>query len=349
MIVDLFGGPGGWEVALRRLGHAAIGLEWDRDTCATRVAAELPTIRTDVAAYPTEPFRGRVAGLIASPPCPAFSNAGRGHGTYLVPILVDAVIRSDWGARPHPDPEVWLVLDVGRWITDLHPEWIALEQVPAVLPIWRAYAHVLGRLGYDVWTGVLNAADYGVPQTRQRAILTATRSGRARAPIPTHTEAPTPRLFGDEPAPWVSVEDALGWSGEMGFPRRDEDDPTRYRDRDWRPSTLPAFTLTGKAGYWTINTRQNSVLGRGVTKPYTRSASRPAPTITTMSPSQWDITNDEDGTLRKLTTPEALLLQSFPADYPVRGSRSSVFAQIGNAIPPSLAEHVLRTVVPRRT
>jgi DNA (cytosine-5)-methyltransferase 1 len=80
MILDLFAGPGGWSEGLRSLGMDEIGLEWDESACRTRSAAGHRTIRCDVAAYPVEPFVGRVRGLIASPPCQAFSMAGKGGG-----------------------------------------------------------------------------------------------------------------------------------------------------------------------------------------------------------------------------------------------------------------------------
>lgn len=77
-------------------------------------------------------------------------------------------------------------------------EWAAFEQVPAVLPLWQVYAIELRRLGWSVWCGVLNAADYGVPQTRERAILIASRARPVTAPEPTHAK------YADGPAgcPW---------------------------------------------------------------------------------------------------------------------------------------------------
>ena len=80
MIVDLFAGPGGWDEALTALGRDdVVGLEWDAAACATAKAAGHARIRCDVAAYPTEPFAG-VEGVIASPPCQAWSMAGSRKG-----------------------------------------------------------------------------------------------------------------------------------------------------------------------------------------------------------------------------------------------------------------------------
>lgn len=283
--VDLFAGPGGWSQALKALGIPEVGLELDRDACATRAAAGHATIRTDVARYPAERFAGWEL-LIASPPCQDFSAAGKRAGrTGRRGALVDTV----------PD-----------WVESVRPQWILCEQVPPVLPIWREHANHYTRLGYSVWTGVLNAADYGVPQTRERAVLLATWTGAALPPDPTHGKVPR------GVQPWVSQAAALGWpdgdSVLVGFPRRDDrgDSPDGYRTRDWRRGDLPAFVLTEKARSWQVRAGDDS---------------------------------------RPLDVTEAARLQTFPPDYPLAGSRSSRFLQVGNAVPPVLAQALIEAVI----
>lgn len=64
-----------WSEGARMVGLSEVGLEWDHAACMTAVAAGHPRIRCDVAAYPTAPFVGKVAGLIASPPCQEMEQA----------------------------------------------------------------------------------------------------------------------------------------------------------------------------------------------------------------------------------------------------------------------------------
>ena len=87
--------------------------------------------------------------------------------------------------------------------------------MPAVLPLWQVYAAELRRMGYSAWAGKLNAADYGVPQTRERAILIASRVRQVARPEPTHYDPrKAMQLWG---TPWVTMAEALGW-GATGRP-----------------------------------------------------------------------------------------------------------------------------------
>lgn len=217
LVVDLFAGPGGWDEGARglQLGHL-VGVEYDLAACQTRAAAGHQTIRGDVAAMALGPMAGRVRGLIASPPCQAYSMAGKREGLKDIDRIVAHANACRTGWTDY-DRDGWhdarspLVLEVLRWALTLTPDWIACEQVPAVLPLWETFAGVLGAHGWQCWTGVLNAADYGVPQTRRRAFLLASRTTTPQPPAPTHAKEPQQSLFGDGLKPWVSMADALGW------------------------------------------------------------------------------------------------------------------------------------------
>src|SRR5690606_10249848 len=136
------------------------------------------------------------------------------------------------------------------------------------LELWEAYAEVLRRWGYHVWCGTLRAEQYGVPQTRVRAFLLASRERPVGPPPPTHS-----RYYSREPGrldpgvkKWVSMAEALGLvEGAVGFPRRADGradtTPDGYRGRDLRPVDRPAFNLTEKARSWIVQLEERKVYG----------------------------------------------------------------------------------------
>lgn len=373
MIVDLFAGPRGWSEGLRLLGLSDIGLEWDTAACRTAHAAGHLTVQCDVAQYPTRPFAGRIRGLIASPPCQAWSDAGKQLGLVDQPLVHQSVrdlahgrdTRAELKAQCK-DERSLLAAEPMRWLHDLRPEWVAMEEVPKVLPLWRQYAEILRGWGYSVWTGILIATDYGVPQTRKRAILIASRVRKVTAPPPTHTEHDRgDDLFGESLPRWITMAQALGLNGG-GIVNTRGDRKTPGGNEF--PADGPSWALTEKARSWTLHTNRDQ--RPDGTRQTIDPALQPAPSLTGKSGGQWVLrsnsqakaakrsmdepastlffghrcnevafTNGEEK--RPITQAEAAVLQSFPADYPWQGTKTKQFEQIGNAVPPLLAAHVV--------
>ncbi|MBU7598874.1 DNA cytosine methyltransferase [Streptomyces sp. P38-E01] len=382
MILDLFAGPGGWSRALAVLGAQDIGLEWDRWACRTRAAAGQATIRTDVSSYPTWPWVGRTKGLIASPPCQAWSRAGHRLGLVDQPLVHEAVDALASGRDPREgllaecrDDRSMLAAEPMRYLHALsaagQPDWVALEEVPDVLPLWKQYAATLRTWGFSTWTGILNAADYGVPQTRRRAILLASRVRTASPPPPTHSQVPEPAtLFGPSRNRWVSMAEALGWGaadqpvptvcagggpggGPEPFPSGSRRTLSRARDRqtwvphpDDRPFQGPA-TANGPGASphrWAWSLRSNNQAHATV-----RPLEEPAGTLffghrsnecTWIATAETAEAQSAPPPIR-ITAAEAGVLQTFPTTYPWAGTKSQQFSQIGNAVPPLLAGHLL--------
>jgi DNA (cytosine-5)-methyltransferase 1 len=302
-VVDLMAGAGGWEVGARQVGLDVVGIENDPAACATRDAAGLRTIRADVAdVFP--PSLAPIDGLIGSPPCQGFSHGGAKAGVSDLPLLATAAgeISAGFDARVRwrhvlHDPRSVLMLEPLAWIKQLHPTWVALEQVPPALEMWKVYEALLRMDGYHVWSGLLQAEQYGVPQVRTRAFLLAHLERPVTPPAPTHQSyipGRTPRA-GVTQLPWVSMGDALGWV------------PTEQNAWTFQQ---PAPTVVGAFG------------GR------VRAKSRERQLI---------------------SDAEALVLQGFPADFPVQGTPKEQFMQIGNAVPPPLAAAALGCVCSRET
>jgi DNA (cytosine-5)-methyltransferase 1 len=294
-VIDGCAGPGGWDIAAEALGIRPLGIEVDDAACATRDAAGLWTLKADISALsPRDVMREffqrlPLWGLIFSPPCQAFSMAGKGAGrralkAYAIAIEdmaagAGAATDREWLDDECGDPRGHLVLEPLRWALALMPRWIALEQVEPVLPLWEAMASGLRQHGYETWTGVLSAEQYGVAQTRRRAFLIASLDEPVSRPEPTHQRYVAPRkreeaslgLF-DAPEPerivhpedrqllpWVSMAEALGWGDArdvVGFPRRADNAESielggvDYRSRDLRQASQRSFALTEKSRSW---------------------------------------------------------------------------------------------------
>ncbi|MCX4697041.1 DNA cytosine methyltransferase [Streptomyces sp. NBC_01373] len=317
-LVELFAGAGGLGAGAEDAGIYGQGIEWDVNAVATRRAAGLPTIHADVRRHGPADFpRARI--LAGGPPCQTFTIAGYGAGRAVLADILDAVKRM--GARETVDPQLLgdertsLVLEPLRWILEAldagRPfEAVVLEQVQQVQQVqqvWNAYAEVLRAEGYDVATGVLRTEQYGLSQTRRRAVLVARLGIPVALPTPTHRpyKRGVPQHEGD-PAlkPWVSMGEALN-----------------------RPEPFTVISNYGTGG---------DPKNRG-----RRTSSEPAATVTGKI-SRFRIVDSAGNEQPRFTHSEAGRLQGFPADWPWSGN--DIAQQVGNACPVPLAAALAQAV-----
>lgn len=168
-------------------------------------------------------------------------------------------------------------------------------------------------LGYQVDFRILNAADFGVPQTRQRVIIVGVRNDvdfTYDFPHPTHSKTGADGL-----PKWVSVSKALA-----GIPDPDQ------------PNDLPNHE------YSKYKLNFNGYLGHRQLDP-----EKPAPTVTARGDNKGGVVIlPHPNAERRMSCRELARIQSFPLDYEFYGNRSSVYRQIGNAVPPLLGYAVAK-------
>lgn len=376
--VEMFAGAGGLAIGMSAAGfdHAAV-IEWDHDACETfrenqrthaRSVGEWPLHECDIREFDYGSL-ANITVISGGPPCQPFSLGGK-HRAYndrrdMFPEAVRAVRELS--------PKAFIFENVKGLMREsfaTYFEHVILQlSYPAVTrkldESWQQHRSRLEkhhtsrrkRAEYNVVFRLLNAADYGVPQRRERVLIVGFRSDLGvqwSFPDGSHSEdallrsqwitgeywdrhrvarkhrslqAPSPlriarlreaALFDFSRRPWATVRDAIS----------DLPDPEEYRDNG------------------VLNHRFNP--GARAYPGHSGSPlDEPAKTLKAGDhgvPGGENMLARADGTVRYFTVREAARLQTFPDGYMFRGAWTEAMRQLGNAVPVKLAEVVARSV-----
>ena len=320
--VDLFCGPGGFTIGCKRAGVSTIcAVDHSADAIETfrRHTRDADVFCKDISAVDFSDYLGAVDLVYGGPPCQPFSNGGHRRGASDQRNMIPAF------------------LDVVRCLS---PAMVVMENVPGLASRSRiSYLFKilsdLADLGYRPNCRILNAADYGVPQKRRRLFIVAFRERPFWFPRPTH--GPEGRK------PWVPAK-AVVSARPLGEPpncrvvfarspdlRRSPYAGHVYNGQG-RPidPTSPCPTILASSGGY----KTNWVDTDGIAVKYHRHlASGGEPWV------------GEVPGARRLTVDESALIQSFPKRMRFAGSKSSQYTQIGDAVPPVLAERLCKEIV----
>ena len=338
-MIDLFAGCGGMTRGFTAAGYRPVlAVEHDRAAAATYAAnfgdhvAAVDIAALDLARVPHADV------IIGGPPCQGFSNLG----SRAVDDPRNQLWREYLRVVEHVRPKVFVIENVDRFLAA--PEFALLR------------AHTSG---YELTTGHLLASDFGVPQRRKRAFVIGSRVGAIPLPVGTHARsawhgvgtvlAGLPALPAVKQLPESRVDFGWGWvpgvfkSPDLHLGRT----PTalsveRYRHIppgggrfDLPDHLLPRCWREKRTG-------TTDVMGR-------MRWDQPSLTIRT------EFYKPEKGQYlhpvhhRPITHLEAARLQSFPDDFAWCGTKAEIARQIGNAVPPRLAEAVASHLRPYLT
>lgn len=337
--VSIFSGAGGLDIGLQRAGwNCLYATDFDKhavDTLKLNAAsdrlhsggvirqADIRDLTGKEMLSEMGKRRGDIALLAGGPPCQSWSSAGHQLG--------------------FNDPRGRLFEDYLRVAKELDVRWLVFENVRGLITArgsdgvpgsaLAAIRQALFSAGWQTRVELFNAANYGVPQRRVRVVLIGYRAGD-EPPIPdaSHSEGNEPGL-----ASWVSMAEALAAL-----------DPLEA-DEIIRPSGKLASEL------------EKIPAGSGVKSPGKRETTRPGghwgykqgafvadlkrPARTVTANAQQDWIRDPLHGLRRLSPRECAALQTFPADWMFAGKRVDQYRQIGNAVPPLLAERIGRVLL----
>ena len=329
--IDLFAGAGGMTLGLKQAGFEVVGaVEIDPLGCKTyqRNHPDVRMWEVDIrklsAADMLEELKlrpGDLSLVAGCPPCQGFSSLTTLNGKHEI-----------------HDPRNDLVLEYGRFVREMKPRAVLMENVPGLASDARMerLCRELEDLGYPVRSGlkVLNAVDYGVAQRRRRLVMLALEGSVVQFAPPASSR--------------LSVEEVIGTlpkAGASGDPLHDLAE-NRSSEVKARIAAIPkdggSRADLGDDAQLTCHQGTD-----GFKDIYGRMAwSKPAPTITSgcVNPSKGRFLHpDED---RAITLREAALLQGFPPDYyfSLEKGKFAAAAMIGNALPPAFVEAHARQI-----
>lgn len=341
--ISLFSGAGGLDYGVEQAGYSVrVSVERDADSVATlrRNFPQSAVLEGDIRTLTTRRIlraaglrKGEAELLVGGPPCTPFSKSG------------------NWleYKRTGADPEASLLDEYVRVLDQARPRAFILENVYGLAyqnhnAAWFERLLAAARwLRYNVAAQVLLAADYGVPQRRQRVFVLGSLDREPDFPTPTHSGPHEARRGFDESLPrHVTSGEVIG--DLVG--RDDLYEPEEEVNGRWGhllPEIPPGdnyLYFTEKRGhpkplfgwrkrYWSF------LLKLDPSQPSPTIQAQPGPYI---GPFHW-----QD---RRLRVVEIKRIQTFPDEYEIAGSRRSAQMQIGNAVPPRLAEQIANVLRP---
>lgn len=339
--ISLFSGAMGLDLGIEKAGiEIKLCVEMNKQAASTiRNNTNIPVINRDITTIPTIELletsgltNQEVDLIVGGPPCQAFSTAGARRGL------------DDFRGN--------VIIQYLRVISEIQPRYFILENVRGILSaklnavpdsyheykdiknmkgsVIRFLANEFKKLGYTISFTLFNAANYGVPQVRERVIIFGAK-GEKRIPLPqpTHSEM---GINGTEK--WVTLGDVI-----KDLPKPNESEYTPLNKK-----MLQYMSLVKEGENWT--NLEPKIAKEAMGKAYELSGgktgflrrlsnSKPSPTLVT-SPVMPATLICHPTELRPLSIKEYARVQQFPDDWKFSGNIADIYKQIGNAVPVGL-------------
>ena len=249
------------------------------------------------------------------------------------------------------DPNKYdLLYEFGRLVKEVRPDIVTMENVPQILtfkekPVLQDFVDCLKTEGYSVSVSKVFCPDYGIPQSRKRLVLLASKLGVINLIPPTHSKKT-----------YVTVRDTIGHLPALEAGQTDSKDPL-HRAKGLSTINLIRIKSTPYGGSWkdwpdelVLNCHKTSA-GRSFGSVYGRMTwEAPAPTMTTLCTGLGNGRFGHPTQNRAISIREAALLQTFPTIYKFFPDEKSISITkasryIGNAVPPKLGEVIAESII----
>jgi DNA (cytosine-5)-methyltransferase 1 len=309
-VLDLFCGAGGISEGFRQAGfNTVLGVDHNESALRTfkRNHAQSEIIFGDITKISKNDILNKISGkkidiIIGGPPCQGFSMAGK---------------------RVPNDPRNSLFREYLRLVREIKPKVFVMENVRGLLSMKDSQGQKVIEIilnefrkikNYSVELHAVNAANYGVPQIRQRIFVIGIKKGyKFNFPEPFYNRET-----------WRGVKSLLirqnktdkkyFYSDKLikGFLRREKENKKRKLGFGWQfiNPDKPSYTISAR--YWKDGAEA--------------------------------LIKYSDKKIRRLTPKECALIQTFPKGYRFEGNEREVYQQIGNAVPPKLAFCIAKAV-----
>lgn len=338
--ISLFSGAMGLDLGVEASGFKIrVCVEMNKWAAKTiRKNTNIPVIEKDINHVTTEEIlmtaglkKDEVRLVIGGPPCQAFSTAGKQRGL------------ADFRGN--------VIIQYLRVIADIQPDYFILENVRGILSAklnyvpddYKKYNYIkdikgsvmhfiteeFKTLGYNISYALLNAANYGVPEKRERVIIIGHKGQRVPIPSPTHSQEGE---WGTEK--WLTLKDAIF----------DLQERTDLNYIPLRPQNIEFMKLVKEGENW--KSLPPDIAEKAMGKAYHLSGGKtgflrrlnyaePSPTLVT-SPTMPATLLCHPTKLRPLSIEEYARIQQFPDNWIFEGSIEEIYKQIGNAVPVGL-------------
>lgn len=331
--IDLFSGAGGLHLGFEEAG-VNIKLCVDNDDLVEKTHRRnfpnIPIINKDIRKITFEEIKEYIGNetidiIIGGPPCQGFSTIGKR-------------VSSNPDKRAAHDPRNELVLTYAKLIKQLQPKFVVMENVKGILTMdGGAYINtVLSELracGYSAEYKLINMADYGVPQVRERVIIIGNRLGLPVGfPKPDHSDNPS-----DELPAWKNCWDVI--KDLVNKPDTPEFNHVALKHTD---KIIARYKMIPEGGRLPEDSLPPELYRKNFGNTYKR-LSRTKPALT-MVPGN-DAFPIHPTLNRSLTVREAARIQTFPDSIIFEGNRRQQGHQVGNAVPPMFSKKLARYII----
>ena len=332
-IIDLFCGIGGLSLGFEQAGFEVVSaIDMWADAVKTynynrekKVAEVISVEDFNITKLPKIIDKEKITGIIGGPPCQGFSTVGK---------------------RNIEDPRNKMYLEFYKAVKLANPDFFVIENVKGMLTLNKgAFVNDLLKrfgtdgLGYTISYQLLNAADYGIPQNRYRVFFVGIKNKKFTFPKPLEYKLTAKDGISDLEG---ATSEQYGSEPQNDFQRAMRGNVNHPLNQDYTNHTEQTISIISQvpdggnikdlpAEIWHVRKYNKAFERMGTFKP--------SNTIDTGHRNYFHYAEPRIPTVR-----ESARIQSFPDNFEILGTRGSQYKQVGNAVPPMLANIVAENI-----